>query len=107
MRQRFLIESVLNLRQNLEKVGSKLLISNQKPEDVIPHLIDKDCDNTIVYQQEVCSEELAVEKKLSKCCVGVKLEQLWGSTVYHIDDLGFDIDRLPHVYTKFREACLN
>ena len=35
-RTRFNIESVLDLRSNLQKIGSGLLLSTAKPEDFIP-----------------------------------------------------------------------
>ena len=40
VRARFLRETVANLRQNLENVGSGLLVTTQKPEQFIPKLID-------------------------------------------------------------------
>lgn len=49
IRTRFILESVENFRQRLEKVGSKLLVSMDKPEDFLPKLIDKDFDNEIVF----------------------------------------------------------
>ena len=87
----------------MEKIGSKLLVTMDKPEDFLPKLIDKDVENTIVYQDEICSEELAVEKAVKESCEGAKTIGLWGSTVYHVDDLGFHPKELPHIYGKFRE----
>lgn len=37
---------------------------------------------------------------------GPRLHLLWGSTMYHIDDLPFGTDHLPDVYTQFRKACI-
>lgn len=62
-----------------------------------------DCDNHVVYQEEICSEELAVEKAVKEACKRAKIHSVWGSTVYHIDDLGFSPEDLPHIYGKFRE----
>lgn len=33
-----------------------------------------------------------------------KLELIWGSTMYHKDDLPFDVFDLPDVYTQFRKV---
>lgn len=33
-----------------------------------------------------------------------KLQLLWGSTMYHLDDLPFSIGSLPDVYTQFRKV---
>jgi deoxyribodipyrimidine photo-lyase len=89
IRTRFILESVANFRERLEKVGSKLLVSMEKPEDFIPTLLEKDCDNHVVYQEEICSEELAVEKAVKEACKKTEIHSLWGSTLYHIDDLPF------------------
>lgn len=34
-----------------------------------------------------------------------KLQFIWGTTMYHLDDLPFDSNALPDVYTIFRKAC--
>lgn len=67
-RTRFIVESVSNFRERLEKVGSKLLVTMEHPEDFLPTLLGEDCDNHIIYQQEICSEELAVEEAVKKAC---------------------------------------
>ncbi|XP_039166075.1 cryptochrome DASH, chloroplastic/mitochondrial isoform X4 [Eucalyptus grandis] len=33
-----------------------------------------------------------------------QLHLMWGSTMYHIDDLPFGIDHIPDVYTQFRKS---
>ena len=61
---RFDIESVMNLRTNLRAIGSNLLVACEKPEDFLESIISKDRQTTIVYQQEICSEELGVENNV-------------------------------------------
>lgn len=76
----------------------------------------------VYAQKETCSEELNVEKLVSKnlqkvmlpssegvsnknkSVNGIKLELIWGSTMYHIDDLPFSCASLPDVYTQFRKV---
>lgn len=51
-RNRFILESVTHFRERLEKVGSHLLVTMEKPEDFIKELIETendDVENTIVY----------------------------------------------------------
>lgn len=76
----------------------------------------------VYAQMETCSEELYVERMVSK---GLKtvvlsptseksakpssarsptLQLVWGTTMYHIDDLPFDTNSLPDVYTQFRKV---
>lgn len=71
---------------------------------------------------ETCSEELYVERMVSKGLKTVVLSStseksakssaarsptfqlVWGTTMYHIDDLPFDTNSLPDVYTQFRKV---
>lgn len=104
-RQTFLMESVMALHESLTSLGSGLLIGYGKPEDVLPELI-KECSATKVFaHEEATTEETeiedAVEQKLEE--LGVSFETFWGSTLYHIDDLPFDIDDVPDVFTAFRK----
>lgn len=48
-RSRFILESVENLRSNLRKINSDLLVTNEKPEDFIPKLVSDSACNTVVY----------------------------------------------------------
>jgi deoxyribodipyrimidine photo-lyase len=61
IRARFIRESVVNMREKLESLGSHLLVTTEKPEDFLPRLLRPDIDNTLVYQQEICKEELDIE----------------------------------------------
>lgn len=72
-------------------------------------------------QKETCSEEVNVERLVmeglkqvgtsSEESSGVtvsknilKLQLVWGTTMYHLDDLPFDATSLPDMYTQFRKA---
>lgn len=66
----------------------------------------------IYAQRETCSEEVAVERGVTKGLVagegGVvpRVQWVWGTTLYHKDDLPFDLSQLPDVYTQFRKVTL-
>ena len=49
VRARFLRESVINMREKLEGIGSHLLVTTEKPEEFIPKLVRPDADNALVY----------------------------------------------------------
>jgi deoxyribodipyrimidine photo-lyase len=53
-RTRFQMESVKNLRESLESIGSGLVVTHDKPEEFIPKLCGSG-QNTLIYQEEVCS----------------------------------------------------
>ncbi|XP_039025576.1 cryptochrome DASH, chloroplastic/mitochondrial-like [Hibiscus syriacus] len=76
----------------------------------------------VYAHKETCSEELRVERSVagslrqvvlpptqgnssrSSSTHSPKLELSWGSTLYHINDLPFNINSLPDVYTQFRKS---
>lgn len=70
-------------------------------------------------QKETCGEEVNVEnlvtKRLRKLVLGdefagknspnsPQLKLIWGTTLYHVDDIPFTSSSIPDVYTQFRKA---
>ncbi|XP_063958093.1 cryptochrome DASH-like [Lytechinus pictus] len=111
-RLKFLLESVEDLRKTLQSVGSGLVVRNGQPEDVVTQLIQqfgKDEVAAVALQEEVTSEELDVEAGLQQSCskLGVQLKKFWGSTLYHRQDVPFDPQGVPNVYTEFRKKVEN
>ncbi|XP_075109682.1 cryptochrome DASH, chloroplastic/mitochondrial isoform X1 [Nicotiana tabacum] len=122
LRAQFIIECLTDLKRNLVKRGLDLLIQHGKPEEIIPSLAKAFKAHTVYAHKETCSEEVKVEKLVTRKLqefvppssggVGneprslnaTKLELLWGSTMYHIDDLPFGCESLPDVYTQFRKS---
>ena len=64
IRTKFNLQAVQSLRTQLEQVDSLLLVAHDRPENFLAQLIDSEVRTTIVYQQEVMSEELKVEARL-------------------------------------------
>ncbi|KAI3854905.1 hypothetical protein MKX03_009063 [Papaver bracteatum] len=121
LRAQFLIECLADLKKNLMKRGLNLVIRHGKPEDILPSIAKAVGAHTIYAHKETCSEELLVERLVKKGLQGVslqpegststsrnptnvKLELIWGSTMYHIDDLPFNTSNLPDIYTQFRKS---
>ncbi|KAG5541104.1 hypothetical protein RHGRI_021099 [Rhododendron griersonianum] len=111
LRARFLIECLADLKKKLMKMGLNLLIQHGKPEEIIPTLVKAFGAHTVYAHKETCSEEVNVERLVSSCLRKVetstniaKLQLVWGSTMYHIDDLPFNTSCLPDVYTQFRKS---
>ena len=105
-RAQFLRKSVECLRESLEGLGSGLLVYHGRPESVLPSLVHPQLDTTVLAQREVTSEERKVERAVLSGVSerGGSLEMLWGSTMYHLDDLPYDdVERIPDVFTPFRK----
>lgn len=119
-RAKFVLEAVADLRANLEKRGSGLVVAVGKPEEVLATVSkgalgssanDGGVNVNVICQEEVCSEELSVDKavraELAKALSkGSKFhfETVWGSTMYDPDSLPFDGDvmGIPDTFTPFR-----
>ena len=117
-RAQFVLESVADLRSNLEARGSGLLVAHGKPEEVLDKLYEQlgevaTATGKVICQEEPCSEEQDVvrnvQKALSRRCGNNRpktdlLETVWGSTMYEIEDLPYQegMTDLPDTFTPFR-----
>eukprot|EP00571_Detonula_confervacea_P011083 CAMPEP_0172307404 /NCGR_PEP_ID=MMETSP1058-20130122/8282_1 /TAXON_ID=83371 /ORGANISM="Detonula confervacea, Strain CCMP 353" /LENGTH=562 /DNA_ID=CAMNT_0013019569 /DNA_START=160 /DNA_END=1844 /DNA_ORIENTATION=- len=115
-RAQFVLDAIADLRSNLEKRGSGLIVAVGKPEKVLAEmakgaLAQSSVNVNVVCQEEVCSEELDVDKavraELAKAMSkGSKFnfETVWGSTMYDPESLPFDGDvmGIPDTFTPFR-----
>ncbi|KAH0453753.1 hypothetical protein IEQ34_018077 [Dendrobium chrysotoxum] len=119
LRAKFLLECLHDLKKNLKERGLDLLVKYGRPEDILPSIAKAFGAHTVFAHKETCSEELHVEKLVVKGLqqvilpqhersnpktVNPRLQLIWGSTMYHIEDLPFDAENLPDVYTQFRKS---
>ncbi|XHX76747.1 MAG: DASH family cryptochrome [Stenomitos frigidus ULC029] len=104
-RAQFLLESVADLRRSLRAIGSDLVIRQGFPEVIIPQLAQQLGITAVHYHREVTSEERAVETTLQQAvtALGVSFTSFWGHTLYHPDDLPFELHQLPELFTHFRK----
>ena len=105
-RTKFLIESVDELKQNLEKLNISLLVYTDSPETCIPDYVDKNGINTIYYQEEWTTEEKEVLENLKfKIPKNITLSATYNQFLFHPDDVPFSINAIPNVFTQFRNKC--
>lgn len=104
-RAKFLLESVANLKQSLQTLGSDLVIRIGKPEQILRELARELNAQAIFFSEESTDEELTVERILKRALheCAVKVHTFWQSTLYHKNDLPFAIEHLPDVFTQFRK----
>eukprot|EP00850_Spirogloea_muscicola_P011764 SM000074S21674 [mRNA] locus=s74:210664:213053:- [translate_table: standard] len=105
-RAKFLVECVEDLRRNLRKHGSDLVVRIGKPEDVLLKLAKATGADALFVHQEVTAEELRTEERVATVLKdeGVETKFFWGSTLYHVDDLPFKLADMPSSYGSFREV---
>ncbi|MBI1322859.1 DASH family cryptochrome [bacterium] len=106
-RARFLIESLESLRNQLQSLGNDLFVTIGRPEEVLPDLASQVRASRILFHEEATDEEIRVERAVTNATKdrAIALEPYWGSTLFHRDDLPFEVDRLPNVFTQFRIRC--
>jgi deoxyribodipyrimidine photolyase len=105
-RARFLLECVSDLREKLRTLGSELLVRIGRPEEVLLDLARTIGAEAVYANQEVSSEELKCESKVSAAMAeeGIDAKFFWSSTLFHIEDLPFKLDGMPSTYSAFRES---
>ncbi len=104
-RCKFVIESVQNLRANLEKLGLRLIVRIGKPESILFD-IAKDLKSSWVFcNRERTHEEVLVQDALEEklWTIGQELRYYRGKMLYYTSDLPFPITHCPDVFTQFRK----
>lgn len=104
-RAKFLFETLENLRDQLKKLDSDLIIRIGKPKDILPELCEKYAVDSVSWQQEITPEEMDEEQKVRNALADFDLEiyTFGGLTLFHPDDLPFPPENVPDVFTAFRK----
>ncbi len=104
-RAQFLIESVADLRQSLQHLGSDLVIRQGHPEAVIPELIQQLNVTSLGYHEATAPEGLEIEKAVKAAIKPLKIElkAAWGATLYHRDNLPCKPTKVPDSFSYFRK----
>lgn len=104
-RAQFIIESVIDLRNNLRSFGADLIVRTGKPEEEIFNLA-RDLKTSWVYcNRERTAEEVFVQDTLEKklWTIGQELRYTRGKMLYYTSDLPFPVTHTPDVFTQFRK----
>ncbi|KAK8711514.1 hypothetical protein V6N13_146796 [Hibiscus sabdariffa] len=104
-RATFLVESVSDLRKNLQARGSDLVVRIGKPESVLVELAKAIGADAVYAHREVSHDEVKAEEKIEAAMKeeGVEVKYFWGSTLFHVDDLPFKLEDMPSNYGGFKE----
>ncbi|MBW1296622.1 DASH family cryptochrome [Aquimarina litoralis] len=106
-RAKFLIESIIDLKENLASRNIPLLVFGKKPESVIPKLVDEYAVNAIYTQEEWTTEETIVSEAVKSSIKGLGSKWItsYDQFLFHPEDIPFDILETPKVFTVFRKQC--
>ncbi len=105
-RAKFLTESVYNLQESLAGLNISLIVVNDKPEKVIPELVELYKIASIYCQCEWTEEELSVLQKVKyNISPDIRINETFDQFLYHPDDCPLAIEDIPRVFTSFRKSC--
>ena len=104
-RAKFLIETLKDLQQNLSTLNIHLITFFEQPETVIPRLIQKHDINSLYLQKEWTEEEVFVfDRVKDQLPSHVQIFEFYDQFLYHPDDIPFQINDIPKVFTEFRKV---
>ena len=102
IRTKFLIETVNNLKSNLQQIGSDLLITYGRTEEVLSEVDKKFNADEIYMEKEDTSEEIFIEDELKKR-LNIPIRFHEAKTLLKTNQLPFSINNLPDIFTNFRK----
>lgn len=105
-RAKFLIETIHQLRNNIQKMHIPLFVFQNKPEVKIAELVKEHQIDTVYFQKEWTDEEKEIERNLKKSIPDVEFKDHYQQFLFHPDDIPYDsFDDIPKVFTEFRKEC--
>jgi deoxyribodipyrimidine photo-lyase len=103
-RAQFLLESLADLDKNLRRIGSGLLVVHGKPEDEIVKIATTYQAKKVYAKFEIAPDEKKTENAVAAALekIDVAMHTFETTTLYKEFDLPFDLEKLPDVFTGFR-----
>lgn len=104
-RTQFILESVADLRDSLQKLGSNLWIRVGKPEDIIFEFARTIKSSWVFCNRERTRDEVRVQDALEKKLWSIG-QEIWysrGKMLFYTADLPFPVPHTPDVFTQFRK----
>jgi deoxyribodipyrimidine photo-lyase len=104
-RCQFIIEAVRDLRENLRKRGSNLIVRVGKPEEILFEICQEAKSSWVFCNRERTSQEVIVQDKLEEklWTVGQEIRFTRGKMLYYTADLPFPVPHTPDNFTSFRK----
>ncbi len=102
-RAKFLIESIADLKGQLEQLNIDLLVYHDQPETVIPQLCATHNITDIYLQKEWTQEEVDIEANVKSKVNDITFHSIYNQFLYHPEDINFEISKTPQVFTVFRK----
>lgn len=106
-RAKFLLETVQQLKEELEKLNIPLFVYRGNTVDHLPSLIANQNINTIFLQKEWTRDEQVILNNVkNNLDPSINFHEIYDQFLYHPDDIPFDdFKSIPDVFTNFRKKC--
>jgi deoxyribodipyrimidine photo-lyase len=98
----FLEQSIVDLQHNLELLGCHLFIGEESALVTLPELVSKYGITDIYAEEQYANYELELAEKVMVALPETKFHFFWGKTLYHKDDIPFEIDKIPLTSKAYR-----
>ncbi len=104
-RAKFIIESVEDLRRNLRRHGSELIVRVGKPEEILFDLAREAKSTWVFCNRERTPDEIRVQDALERklWSIGQEVRFSRGKMLYYTQDLPFPVTHTPDIFTSFRK----
>lgn len=104
-RAQFILESVIELRENIQKLGGKLIVRIGRPEGILAELAQEIKASWVICNRERTQEEVIVQDGLEQKLWGIGVELLYtrGKMLFHTQDLPVPVQHTPDTFSQFRK----
>jgi deoxyribodipyrimidine photo-lyase len=104
-RAKFILESVIDLRNQFQAIGTDLIVRMGKPEEIITEIARETQSSWVICNRERTRDELQVQDNLEHAlwAVGVELIFTRGKMLFHTQDLPMPVPHTPDLFTQFRK----
>ncbi|MEM9826176.1 MAG: deoxyribodipyrimidine photo-lyase, partial [Planctomycetota bacterium] len=104
-RQRFLRESLIDLAERMNRLGSHLIITHGDTGDCLANNIELLGGGKVFFHEEFGTEEreLELRVKIILEARGIEWSSKPPSALYDLEQLPFPIDEIPELFTTFRK----
>ncbi len=105
-RAQFLIETVQELKANLETLNISLFIYNKNTAQAINSLYKTHNFNAVFYQSEWTQEEAnSILEAKSVLPQNIDFIETYDQFLFHPEDIPYQFQDIPRVFTEFRKKC--
>ena len=104
-RAQFIIDSIHDLRQSFQKLGSDLIVRVGKPEEELFDIASKAKSSWVFCNRERTRDEIKVQDNLENKLWSIGQEVIFsrGKMLYYTQDLPFPITHCPDTFSSFRK----